>query len=148
MPQYGIRCLVDKKNQTTSDHPSSNVQSQSSISITKSGPNIKEMSLRRRSMIISKYQPNLKHLSKQGLSNTTSDLMASGWSLDTGRNVGQGDRVIEMKRNQAQIPNNKKPMPLCIKCDMYRRTREPWTRGNQGICLWRNKKKDKCSNYQ
>ena len=27
MPQYGIRCMVDQKNQTTSDHPSSNVQS-------------------------------------------------------------------------------------------------------------------------
>ena len=54
------------KNRTTSNHPSSNVQSRSPISTTESGPNIKEVSLRRRSLIISKYQPNLKYLSKRG----------------------------------------------------------------------------------
>ena len=32
--------------------------------------------------------------------------MALGWSQDTGRNVGQGDRVKEMKGNWAQIPND------------------------------------------
>ena len=56
MPQYGIRCMVDKKNQTMSDHPSSNVQSQSSISTIESGPNIIEASPKRRSMMASKYQ--------------------------------------------------------------------------------------------
>ena len=52
------------KNRTTSDHPSSNAWSQSSISTTESGPNIIEASPRRRSMMISKYKPNLKCLSK------------------------------------------------------------------------------------
>ena len=42
------------KNQTTSNHPSSNVQSQSSISTTESGSNIKETSPRRRSVMTSK----------------------------------------------------------------------------------------------
>ena len=52
------------KNQKTLNHPSSNVQYRSSISTTELGPNVKEASLRRKSMMISKYQPNLKHLSK------------------------------------------------------------------------------------
>ena len=51
-------------NRTISNHPSSNVQSLSSISTTESGLNIKETSPRRRSMMISKYQPNLKYMSK------------------------------------------------------------------------------------
>ena len=48
---YGI-----SKNQTTSDHPSSNVQSQSSISTIELGPNIIEASPKRKSMMASKYQ--------------------------------------------------------------------------------------------
>ena len=42
------------KNWTTSDHPLSNVQSQSSIFATESGPNIKEVFPGRRSMMICK----------------------------------------------------------------------------------------------
>ena len=42
------------KNQTTLDHLSSNVQSQSSISTIESGLNIKKVSLRRRNMMTSK----------------------------------------------------------------------------------------------
>ena len=54
----------------------------------------------------SRYQANPKHQPKQRLSKVTSDLMASGWSYDTGRNVGWGNKVKEMKGNSAQIPND------------------------------------------
>ena len=45
----------------------------------------------------SRYQPNPKQQPKYRLSKVTSDLMASGWSYDTGRNVGWGNKVKEMK---------------------------------------------------
>nr|CAN66584.1 hypothetical protein VITISV_017093 [Vitis vinifera] len=58
------------------------------LNTTETNLTIRKASPRRRSMTISKRRPDLKHLSKQRLSKTTSDPMASGWSQDTRHNVG------------------------------------------------------------
>ena len=79
MPLCGIRCAVDQKNrrhqiihQQTHDPGNLNI-AETNLTIRKAPP-------RRRSMMIYKRQPDLKHLPKQRLSKTTSDPMALGWS--------------------------------------------------------------------
>ena len=63
MPQYDIEYVIDQKNKVTSNHPSSSTDP-GKPNTTESDLNIKEATPRRRSMVISKYQPDVKHLSK------------------------------------------------------------------------------------
>ena len=63
MPQYGIECTTGHKNKRHRIilHQ---MRDPSNPNTAKSDLNIKEATPRKRSMTISKYQPDLKHLSK------------------------------------------------------------------------------------